>query len=53
MQPLESELVDDAEVVVIQSEVLEVPQMNEAPVGNVPHGVIGDGQINNGMRQVV
>lgn len=53
MQPLESKLANAAEVVLIQSEVLEVLQMTEAPIGNFPHTVIGDGQINGGRGQVV
>lgn len=52
MQPMESKLADAAEVVLIQSEVLEVLQMTEAAIGNFPHTVIDDGQINGGRWQV-
>lgn len=52
MQSLESKLADAAEVVLIQSEVLEVLQMTEAPIGNFPHTVVDDGQINGGQGQV-
>lgn len=53
MQPMESELADAVEVIVIQSEVLEVLQVTEAPIGNVRHGVIGDGQTHGGGGQVL
>lgn len=52
MQPLESKLINEAQVVMIQTELLKVLQMNEAPVGNVPQRVNGDGQIEGRLRQV-
>lgn len=52
MQPLESKRINEPQVVVIQPELLKVPQMNEAPVRNVIHGVDGDGQVEGGRRQV-
>lgn len=52
MQPLESKLINDLQVVVIQPQLLKVLQMNEALVANVTHGVQGDGQVEGGRRQV-